>query len=278
MSLFAFVTSAQQADEGIPQFYTPLVGKNLFSQGLVFAQVYTGCGGRSIQELVAAYKGTIVSSVNWRGPQMDTTGASGVPVNYSTGAFTADMALGAFSCFARVKQVTSVATGGIAERNDGNTVNAGWQIGCNNTGTKLEFVRATTDYSAKTNAALTVGRWTTVGIAYPGDLTASNCKIYYDGVVQTINSATNGSGAQGSDLTRDMCVGSSNFGADAGPFNGYIDCIYFWKRYLRQEEFMMLTANPYLPVTSMAYRPSAPFTTTFNPVVASSFPGLFFAI
>jgi hypothetical protein len=252
MSLIRKLTYPITADRQMGPPYSPTIGGAL-SIGLCFAQIYTAMHGRTIQGLVDGYKGTLASAITWQGPLMNCTGAASPVLSYGSNPQTQDLALGAFSIFARVKtDSTFNTTSGLCRRNDGNAVNQGWELSANSAGMNLTFVRSVSDFTAATSTAISASAWHTIGMSYPGDLTATSVRFYQDGVLQAHTTDNNGSGTQASDATQVFVVGESNFGAGAGTFKGVIDCLYIWKRALRHEEFLRLTATPYLPVTSYA--------------------------
>ena len=236
--------------QAFPRLGNP-VGHNNFAQSLAYAQIFTGAYGVSIASALDGVKGTLGSTIVWTGPFMNTAGASTAVVNYGAQMpLTVNLAQGAFSIFARVYLNAAGVIGGIARRNDGNTVNAGWEVFCSGQGTCLTFVRATTDFNAATSTSIATERWVNVVIIYPGTLVASDVKIYYDGILKTLTTTANGSGAQGSDAPQSFIVGEANFlqaGFSSGNFQGRIDSMYIWRRILRTEEVLALNVDPYAP-------------------------------
>lgn len=254
--MFAEKLTTRFGRDAKPPYATRFTAGDPLAQGLCFATLLNELGGVRVQSLVDGVGGTFAGTVlpSWSGQYWNPGTATGSPrgVNFgATMAQTVDLGLGAFTLAARVLPSASFSTsGGLARRNDGNTVNAGWEVLCASNGTTLSIERATTNLAAKTNASISTsaGVWTTVVVVYLGDLTAANVKIYYNGQLQTINTAVNGTGVMGSDAAQSFILGEANFtqqSTAAGPFQGLMDYCYIWRRALIPSEVYQLQADPY---------------------------------
>ena len=236
-----------------PSQETSIKGSDI-TRGLVFA-IVPQVGGAQVGNLIDGSLGAFAGSTkpSWApgGYLSFPSGAASVAsLDYGTSklALTRDLAQGAFSVVAKVKRGTSTG-GGIAERNDGNTINAGWLLYCNANCTQLTMERASVNFAFGTSTAIPVGKWTTVGVTYDGSLnSATGGFISYDGVGQTITTTANGSGIQGSDFANSMFVGRCGFNNNAGIagcFDGQIEFLYIWRRKLSKEEILSIHNQPY---------------------------------
>lgn len=234
------------------RFGSRQVGSGL-TNSLCFLTFLNEGGGVKIENLLDGKSGLLSGTTlpSWTNGYLRTGAAAGASAGIDFGVTpqTADLGLGAFTFVARVRADGAFASsGGLARRNDGNSVNAGWEINIATGGTILAIERATTNLSAKTTVALATGKFVTVAFVYLGDLTAANVEIYYDGIPQAHTGDTNGSGIQGSDASQNMFLGQSNFsnnGIGGGVFGGSIDWAGIWRRRLRREEILLLSADPY---------------------------------
>lgn len=248
-------------DQRIPFGVTP-AGHPIL-QSCCYLSLFNECGGVKVINLIDGKDGALSGSIalpTWINTHLHFEAASGTDpgVDYGTGPQTADLALGAFSIVARVRPGTGWGnSGGVARRNDGNTVNAGWEVILTNAGMLLCIERATANFSAKTTATIsTSGKWTTVALVYFGDLTAANVGLYYDGVAQAHTGDNNGSGAQGSDAAQKLVVGSSNFNnnsLNSGRLLGWMDWCGIWRRVLRPEEILLLTNDPAVLIRTTSF-------------------------
>lgn len=246
------------------------------AKDVVFAVLAQGTG-QQLVNLVDGTAGVFSGSTKptWAGPFLNLPGGaasvSWVDWGASKQALTRDLAMGPLSIVARV--LWRSGAGGFAERSDGNALNAGWEVGVTASGNVgLIFVRASTDLNAF-GPALPSNKWVSVAICYPGTLVSADVKFYLNGVVQAHTADQNGSGAQGSDFAFPMTVGRQSFlqvGAPAGTFNGWIDALLIYRRYLRAEDVRALAVDPYGPWRPRRLRsgwaagaaPAAPSTTT----------------
>lgn len=175
-------------------------------------------------------------------------------LDYGADPMTADLSHGPFTCIARVFYANSGGTGGgLARRNDGNTVSAGWEIGSNGSQFGLAFENATIN-TAYLAADPPTGKWLWVALVSDGLQAGSTPgkAIYYDGLVQPILTIQNGVGTQTSDAVQSLRVGEQNFftvaGAQFGTSTwgaGLISDFALWRRDLSAGEVRDYVAHPY---------------------------------
>lgn len=187
----------------------------------------------------------------------NTTGQRGMlhpggatTVSYSDfGALSkpSDMALSGGTIFAWGAQA---GLGGIAERNDNNTVNAGWSVGIDGGGF-LNFLaeHSSVNYLKRTTSAVPTTP-TSVAITVLGNPMSDSDTVFYVGGQQaaTVLNA-GGSGSTGSDLANTLYVGRASFNSSgstfAGSFNGTLELVLMWNRQLSAAEIASLHANRY---------------------------------
>ncbi len=135
---------------------------------------------------------------------------------------------------------------GIAERNDGNTVNAGWEWGITATGA-LGFAaeRATANLTSLSSPLVTSGRWMTVATTWDTSNLAAGILFYFDGrLVATAGvGPTNAAGASGTDASRSLIIGNCSFDSGLsstvslkGSFGGSISWVAAFRRTLSATE------------------------------------------
>jgi hypothetical protein len=230
-----------------------LRARGSLAQDLVAVIIPSGAGAQVlslIDNTPGAFAGT--TKPIYKGPFLEfasgATGTAHLDWGASKMALTRDLAQGAFSVVSRF--YWRGTTGGLCERNDGNTVNAGWAWNIANARLGLVLERATTNLSFYSNFT-TTNKWVTGAVCYRGDLTSANGKVYVDGVDQALNVNVDGSGAMGSDFANNFYVGRSsitNQTSGGGNFDGFIEYIYVFRRFLRQAEVQQLVADPYTPM------------------------------
>lgn len=238
-----------------PRRYKPIFGTPLahsggsLRNGLVFAAPCNEGGGMRMENLVDRIAGTVPTSAKFVPDGIDV-GAGGAGVTFALPMpGTVNLGAGPFSFAALVRPSSGFSTsGGLAARNDGNSVGAGWQIPCSTNGTGLTIERTTTDFDALTSASPTVGRNTWVVVTYQGDLVAANTRVYFNGLAQTLSTMTNGTGTQPSDAANNFLLGASVFthlGIGGGKFVGIVLAAYAWRRALLAGEVLRLGSDPY---------------------------------
>lgn len=276
--MHSYQTTAVRPRGYKPIFGTPLAAScgGSLRHGLVFAAPCNEGGGMRMENVVDRVVGTVPTSAKFVPDGVDV-GAGGAGVSFALPMpSTINLGAGAFSFAALVRPSTGFSTsGGLAARNDGNSVGAGWQIACSTNGTGLTIERTTTDFDALTSASPTVGRNTWVTVTYQGDLVAANARIYFNGVPQTLSTTTNGTGTQPTDAANNFLLGASVFthlGIGGGKFAGVVLAAYAWRRALLWHEVMRLLVDPY-PFFDPPARVQ-PFVGAGG-AVSSGFPALF---
>ncbi len=206
--------------------------------------------------IVSSVRTSIAGSGTEPTPSRADNGSSlfvtGKYLDAGTDRTTADLALAPFTILARVLPVSAMS-GGWAERSDGNTVNAGWIFGGGNGNVGILIERATTTYKLLTNTGqLTAGVWAWVAATFSGvfDVTDARNQVWVNGQAKAQALSINGSGAQGSDLTQSLRIGSNSFILSAGisnasTWNGNISDIAFYRRCFTQSEILAYIATPY---------------------------------
>jgi len=141
---------------------------------------------------------------------------------------------------------TSQTNDTLAGRNDGNTISAGWQID-HFSGASLIFAKESSATNMQVGTVLPLNRWTTFVIVGDGSLTATNLRLYADGVLLTHTADANGSGTPGSDAAQTLYVGrgNANYGSGNTSSNSTFEFFYAWKRMLSPAEVLRLTREPY---------------------------------
>jgi hypothetical protein len=238
----------------MPAYEITLGDRGGLAQDLCFALVANQCGGAQAVNVVDDLPGSFTGTT----PPVFATqhlifvngkvsfGASAMPT-------TADLALGAFTMIARILNGTGSVVGGVCQRSDA-AAKTGWEILVNGNGAfGLGMKRGTTDFYAMSYGPGSTGfptnQWRTLAVAYPGDLVGANVAIYLDAVKQTLSAgSSNGSGIQASDFASAFELGYGNFTAGPGfglAWGGSIDYLYLFRRYLRQDDILLLTADPF---------------------------------
>ncbi len=180
--------------------------------------------------------------------------ASFIIGTFGTDSTTADLALAPFTLMARVSNNSLSYANGIVERNDANSVNAGWMATVTSTEVGLTVEHASTNMQAF--ATVGGGGYYWITFVFDGSATAANQKIYINGITQTV-AGTNGVGIQGSDAANSLLIGSSTFNPAGhafshGPWNGGMSDMSIWRRALSQGEILEYIRDPYC----MLVRPS----------------------
>lgn len=240
--------------EGRPQLSQKLTGaSSSLRQGMVFACVYNNVGESRLYDLISNQPSATVTS-KWSGSRWTPTGSTGNSTNYGTAQqFAINLAQAAFTFVGRVSWDGggSSAGGGLGHRDDGDSVNAGWQVVCGTTywGFVIEGSSTNMEVGA---APPSSNKYLNFAIVADGSQTATNQKVYFDGAQQTLTHTVNGIGTRGTDTTRNLIIGQSSWnagqgGGTFGDFDGIIDFIYIWNRALSHAELMLLQIDGYAP-------------------------------
>ncbi len=143
------------------------------------------------------------------------------------------------------------STGGLAERNDNNSVNAGWIVGFNSASTMMCLQEFSTTNERDTFTSPVAGRWFDILVSYDEGLPSTVqpeggtfMRVYIDGVPITVTRAGQANGTSGSDAANTFYIGREQFQA-AGSWNGYISTAMFWKRALSRQEAQQLHEDPW---------------------------------
>ena len=147
--------------------------------------------------------------------------------------------------------VSTLAAAGIAEKNDGNTINSGFVFGWDSSGAlKLTFEKSTTNMRVVSNTgAIASGRWMQVAFTWDGSVgTAAAAHLFIDGVERSKASSNDGSGTLGYTNATNQPFRIGNAGFDfAGSLNGKIAYLAVYKgRILTATEMTQLDTE--LPI------------------------------
>jgi hypothetical protein len=166
-------------------------------------------------------------------------------VDFGSGPATANMALSGCTFFFWCKPT---GVGGLAERNDGNSLNAGWEVGIN-ASLQLAFLKefSTSNMSMRSTSTVPTNQYISLAITYDGTGTNSGVGFYINGVTDTAVLNGTGSGTSGSDVARSLSLGTNSFsgGVTASAFGGNIEFAAFFKRVLSPAEIMSMHRNRY---------------------------------
>ena len=154
--------------------------------------------------------------------------------------------------------VNTLGTGGISEKNDGNTVDSGFVFGLDGTGAmQLMVEKSAADMSVKTAAgAVAPGQWVQVAFTWDGTVgTAASAHFFVNGAEASKATSSNGSGTLGySHATNNpFRIGNASFGP-TGAFNGKIAYLAVYRgRILTSSE--LTTLDSQLPITNSVITP-----------------------
>lgn len=235
----------------------PVPGEQLFALGIQGAILMVSGGGQPF-DMLNNLKGTISGSATkptWKG-RADHAGV-GRPLFYTnSGSLTSyvsfatpprwqDLSLTPGTIIARLRcQGNGGLPIGIAERNDGNTVNAGWALGVNSA-QKLYFLqeRASANKSRTAGTAMVTGQWHTVAASWGTSNTATDISLWQDGRDATPSgSSSNGSGVTGTDAANNLRIGSVDINsgsASKGCWAGEMSYVCWFKKVLSQPEIAL---------------------------------------
>lgn len=210
-------------------FISVLTGKTGTPSGTVPPTIASGVGGRSL--LITR------SSITATNSYIDFGIAD---------KNTADLALSASTWFFWARPNATPA-GGLAERNDANSVNAGWLIGIDSS-TKLFFSKefSSSNLSVVSNTAVVANVDTSYAVTHDGSGTgASSCGLYIGGADAGVTLNFAGSGSTGSDTANTFYLGRNSFGNTSGNFPGNMEFVAIFRRVLSASEIASLHANRY---------------------------------
>lgn len=131
--------------------------------------------------------------------------------------------------------------GRIVHKGTGTSATNGWQFVTQGSNTIAFAVdHATTDLNRVGPAnAITFGAWRHVAVTWTGSATATDVKLYVDGVeVSSYATSTNGSGARSSDASSSAFIGNDNTGVRT--FDGAIDDVRIYNRVITNAELQAI--------------------------------------
>ncbi|MDP3070204.1 MAG: LamG-like jellyroll fold domain-containing protein, partial [Opitutaceae bacterium] len=126
--------------------------------------------------------------------------------------------------------------GRIVHKDIGTVSTVGWQFYQNGSGS-MGFVakHATTNINRISAAnAISLGAWNHVMVTWTGSSTATNAKIYVNGVETGYATTTNGVGTRGNDATASAFIGNNDTGVRT--FDGALDDVRIYNRVLTASE------------------------------------------
>lgn len=214
-------------------------------------------GGGPPRELTRGVVGTLSGSTPPTWGRADEAGGAALAftngasltsyADFSTNALTQDLGLAPFTVIARAYwSGTNGNSGGLAERNDNNTVSAGWGFGVVNVAGQGSIVElavefATTNLRARGNTFNPNSNvWHTFAGTYAGNATVANSFTYLDGVPSQNGVSVNGSGAQTSDSANSFRIGNiDSIAANNGSWPGSIAWVAIFRRQLSHAEIAL---------------------------------------
>jgi Concanavalin A-like lectin/glucanases superfamily len=151
---------------------------------------------------------------------------------------------------------TSVTTGTLFDKSDGNTVSAGWWIDLNDnhaTGSAIAGITFAVEFSSNNYychiPAPTTSVWTHVVLTYNGTTVTDNSAItgYYNGVAQTVTHDSVGAvGTKGTDSAQPLVVGNATAaGSGNGFYSGLLDNIIVDRKVWTATQAAYAFANPF---------------------------------
>ncbi len=152
--------------------------------------------------------------------------------------------------------VSTLAAGGVCEKNDGNSVDSGFVFGWDSGGAMwLTVEKANANLRVGTGSgAITAGQWLQVAFTWDGTIgLASAGHLFIDGVEQTKATATDGSGKLGyaNATSQPFRIGNASFDTISGAPNGKMAYLAVYKgRILTPTEMNQLDAQPPIVVSN----------------------------
>jgi hypothetical protein len=248
-----------------PTLGTPLNYGHPLTKYLAGAYLFNEGGGHVINyvdNVSGTFAGTTANPSHFpaeAGSGLKFNGTAGTSktsyVNFGTEAKLQDLALGAFSIVVRAKAATP--RGGFAERNDGNSIGAGWvfawefSVPC----FRLLIEQAASNYNCTSAAITPAAGFNTYSVTFTGSLSSlSNTVFRLNGVNPGSNSGSTGSGGTLSDSANSLFISNAAFTSN-GPWMGTMDWMYIFKGIaLNAAEEYEIRTNPF---ALFALRPQA---------------------
>lgn len=162
---------------------------------------------------------------------------------------TADMNNGPMTMLVWMNPGT--AGGGFLDRNDNNSVGAGWMFGLG-VDLKPKFVkeRTTSNSVGTSGTAVVAGVPTSVAVTYDGTtISGSAFTFYIGGALTATTNNTTGSNVSNTDAAQTLYLGLNRFAAtgssSARSFDGTIELAAMWKRVLSADEILSIHRDRY---------------------------------
>ncbi|HEY0968373.1 MAG TPA: LamG-like jellyroll fold domain-containing protein [Opitutaceae bacterium] len=169
------------------------------------------------------------------GTALDFDGTDDV-VNAGSGSSLDNLSAVTVTAWIRADSLGGGSKGRVVTKASGIGPTAGWHLHVTGTN-QLQFRAdyATTDLDrVSANNTISLGAWRHVVATWTGSATATNVKIYVDGVETAYASTTNGAGARANDATSNLYLGNESGGTRT--FDGLLDDVRVYNRVLSAAE------------------------------------------
>lgn len=162
-------------------------------------------------------------------PPVTKATPAGISTQHTSGAATvsyvdlgtpagpsADIGLNGPATYIGVFYASAASGVAIAERNDGNAVDAGWVFGYINGDNAGTYGLGFLHEHSSSNVSKGISNAPTAGLnvliaTYDGSQFSSGINVYLNGVLGTVNGQQNGGGTTGSDASRNLYIGRNTF-------------------------------------------------------------------
>jgi len=204
--------------------------------GLFIMNEGTGTTDKNlVDNQTASFSGTSLPTWNTGDPSIVFNGGSSLNsyLNAGTDSNFDQMPNNKITILAKV-YVTTLAAGGVAEKNDGNSIDSGFVFGWDGSGAlRLTVEKSAADMRVATaTGAVTTGQWMQVAFTWDGTVgTAAAAHLYVNGSEQTKASSADGGGTIGySNATNQpFRIGNASFDSQAGSLNGRMEYLAVYK-------------------------------------------------
>jgi YD repeat-containing protein len=251
----SLAVSAQGGPGTIPSRPTSsaLNTSNALSTDLVGLFLMNESSGTTDENLVdsqtASFSGTQSPTWNTSDPSVVFNGGASLNsyLNAGTDSIFDQLPTNQVTVVAKV-YVNTLAAGGVAEKNDGNTTDSGFVFGWDSSGAlHLTFEKSTLNMRAvSANGAIAAGQWIQVAFTWDGTVgTSSAAHLFVNGVEQTKVTAVDGSGTLGyvHAVGKPFRIGNASFDTATGSMNGKMAYLAVYKgRILTPTEMSQLDA------------------------------------
>lgn len=218
-----------------------------FDNGKVAHWPLDASSGTTAADLTGNAAGTTVNSPTWTpaGGRVDgTLDFDGTDDRIDAGSPAALDNLAAMTIVGWIRPDTlgeGPSLGRIIGKTTGNTAAGGWTLNLDTTN-RLTFDvdYATTDFRRRAaNNSITLGAWQQVAVTWTGSATATNAKLYVNGVEASYATTTNGTGGRVNDAAQNIAIGNPPALTDRS-FDGRIDDLRIYNRVLTAAEIKAL--------------------------------------